>query len=319
MVAPKTIPLFYGVAGLNTQLDPERLQQGTRENGYTIELAQAVNISIDDRGQVSLRNGSTSVVAGSFHSVFCDGGDCFAVQENAGDASIVHVNADFSTTTVRSGLTKNLRMEWGQANTDTFYSNGTQFGYIRSSVNYAWPVGTYRGPDADIEFASAVPAANHFTFLQNNNKCILAVGSYLVLNHLPFQYGLYAPALGTYGFESNVLMVFGVQGGFFVSDDRRIWFFRKVDGGWYAYRQELVADYPALEWSLAYDKVRLRDVGIDADGFGRVFATPEGLCIGADGGVFINLTREKIKYPTGYGSGACLVRDDTVIHTASVS
>ena len=52
-------------------------------------------------------------------------------------------------------------------------------------------------------------------------------------------------------------------------------------------------------------------------GFGRIWASTKGVCLGTDDGVFINLTDEKIQYPTGYTAGACLVKDTTVIHTAS--
>lgn len=315
MVKPTT--LFTASAGLNTRLDPQRLMAGHDNEAGISEFAQAVNVSIDDRGMVELRRGSTIASPGEFHSLFRDGGDCFAVKEEAGSASLVRVNADLSTSVIRSDLTKNLKMEWGQANTDTFYSNRMQHGYIRSGVSSSWPVGTYQGPDADIEFAVSVPAPSHFAFFQNFNKCALAVGNYIIINHLPFQYGLYAPALGTIGFESDVLMLFGVEDGFYASDCRYIWFFRRLTSGWYDYRQERVCDYPALEWSLAHDKVRLRDAGMDADGFGRVFATPEGVCLAMNGGSIVNLTKEKIKYPSGYGSGACLVRDTTIIHTAS--
>ena len=44
-------------AGLNTRLDPERLQQANRQNGYEIEFAQAVNVSLDERGLPELRTG----------------------------------------------------------------------------------------------------------------------------------------------------------------------------------------------------------------------------------------------------------------------
>ena len=301
-------------SGLNTVLDPERLQQGDRTNGYEIELAEAVNVSIDDRGLPSLRNGSSPVAAGEYHSLFCGGGDCFAILEGVSSAAIVKIDTDLTMSVVRSGLSKGLRIGFAQTNTDTFYSNGVQNGFIRNGVNYPWPVQTYRGPDADVDFATSVPVANHIAFLQGG-KCVISVGQHLFINHEPFKYGLFAPALGFIGFESDVSMICPAKSGFFVSDQRQTWFFRKVDGGWYRYRQELVDTAPVIEWSLANEEILLSDIGINSSGFGHVWASQEGICLGTEDGTVINLTKEKIKYPVGYARGACLIKGTSVIHT----
>lgn len=301
-------------SGLNTVLDPERLQQGDRTNGYEIELAEAVNISIDDRGLPSLRNGSSPIASGSYHSLFCDGGDCFAILEGVSYASIIKVNSDLTTSVVRSGLSLGLRMEFAQTNTDTFYSNGVQNGYIRSGVSHSWPVQTYKGQDADVDFATSIPVAKHIAFMQGG-KCVIAVGSQVFINHEPFKYGLFAPALGFIGFESNVSMICPVKSGFFVSDQQQTWFFRKVDGGWYRYRQELVDAAPVIEWSLACGEVLLRDIGYESPGFGKVWVSTEGICIGTDDGEVFNRTKAKVEYPTGYSSGSCLIKNYTVINT----
>ena len=303
-------------SGLNTVLDPERLQQGDRTNGYEIELAEAVNVSIDNRGLLSLRNGSSPIATGEYHSLFCDGGDCFSVLEGTSSASIVKIHTDFTTSVVRSGLSKGLRMCFAQTNTDTFYSNGVQNGFIRGGINYPWPVQLYRGPDADVDFATSIPVANHIAFLQGG-KCVISVGPHLFLNHEPFKYGLFAPALGFIGFESDVSMICPAKSGFFVSDQRQTWFLRKVDGGWYRYRQEAVDTSPAIEWSLAAERVLLRDIGFDLPGFGRVWLSREGVCVGTDDGVVFNVTKEKVRLPGGYSRGACLIKEHTVISTVS--
>ena len=308
-------PFADRTAGLNTVLDPERLQQGTRDNGFEIELAEAVNLFIDDRGQASLRNGMIEAQAGEFHSLFCKGGDCFVVQERTSDAAIMKVNADYSLAGVRSGLTKNRRMAWDQIGPDTFYSNGMQTGYIREGVSAAWPIQTYQGSEADMQFATTIPAASHIAFL-DGGQVIIAVGNALFSNHSPYQYGLFHPGRGNVAvFESNVTMVAAVRGGFFASDGFVTRFFRRTEE-WYQFRQELAEAAGVLEWSLAHDSIWLREIGIDLPGFGRVWASGNGICLGADDGTFINLTRERVKYPQGYTYGACLLKDRAVIHTA---
>lgn len=308
-------PFADRTAGLNTVLDPERLQQGTRDNGFEIELAEAVNLFIDDRGQASLRNGMIEAQAGEFHSLFCKGGDCFVVQERTSDAAIMKVNADYSLAGVRSGLTKNRRMAWGQIGPDTFYSNGMQTGYIREGVSAAWPIQTYQGPEADMQFATTIPAASHIAFL-DGGQIIIAVGNALFSNHSPYQYGLFHPGRGNVAvFESNVTMVAAVREGFFASDGFATRFFRRTEE-WYQFRQELAESAAALEHSLAHDSVRLREIGIESPGFARVWASTAGICIGTDDGQCINITKEKVKYPSGYTAGACLIKEFTALHTA---
>lgn len=308
----KPITLYKGTVGLNTVLDPQRLSQGTRDNPGIIELAQAVNVSIDDRGLASLRQGATLAAAGEFHSLFCDGGDCFVIQERASDAALMRVNADLSTTGVRSGLTKNRRMAWGQIGGDTFYSNGLQNGFVRDGVSAAWPVGAYQGPEVDMQFAAA-PAADHIAFMAGG-QLILAKGAEVYINHEPFQYGLFNYRKGYIGFASPVSMLCPVQAGFFASDGAATWFFRKMDG-WYVYKQELVDDVPVIEGSLAHNRVHLREIKIDLPGFGRIWCSVQGLCLGTDDGMVINLTKEAVVYPTAYNYAACLVKGTIVINT----
>jgi len=309
------IDLYSGSSGLNTVLDPQRLNQGSMDAPGIIEFAQAVNVSIDDRGLVTLRQGDSLASASEFHSLFCDGGDCFVIQERTSDAVLMQVASDFSLIEVRSGLTKGRRMAWGQAAQDTFYSNGVQNGYIRAGTSYTWPIQIYQGPESDMQFATAVPSASHIAFLPGG-KVLLAVGSAVFANHAPFQYGLFHPARGNVAnCASDIVMLAGVQGGFYASDQHRTLFFRATED-WYQYRQELVEDAPALEGSLAYGKVNLSEINVEYPGYGRVWASTRGICIGTDGGQCVNLTEDKIVYPEGYTTGACLIRDHTVIHTA---
>jgi hypothetical protein len=318
MAIRKAVEHLRRTIGLNNRLDPERLQEGSRENGYAVELADAENISIDDRGLISLRPGSTRLVSGSFSSCFCDGGDCFLVQERTSDSAILRIVSfdPFVTAGVRSSLTKGLRMAWAQTGADTFYSNGTENGYIRAGVSAAWPVNTYRGPDDDRAFMTSIPVASHIAFRQHG-QILLAIGSAILANHAPFQFGLFNARSGfVAAFESNVTMVATVRDGFFASDTKKTWFFRQTEE-WYNYRQELVEDAPSLPSSLAINRVKLEDAGINAPGFGRVWASTKGVCIGTDDGVLYQRTDEKFVYPSGKVAGACLVTDSDIIHTAS--
>lgn len=315
MAQVKPITLYSAAVGLNTRLDPQRLTQGVKDHPGLVELSQAVNVSIDDRGLVSLRNGDTLAQAGDFQSLFSSGRDCFVVEERDSDAAIMRA-ASLSPVVlegVRSGLTKGRRIAWCQVNDDTFYGNGLQHGFIRSGVSHPWPAGTYTGPDADISFETSAPVAEHIGF-RPGGQMLLAEGPAVWINHLPFQFGLFSKRHGYIGFDSDLTMLAVVRDGFFASDAHRTWFFRKGEG-WYTYRQDIAENAPALLGSLAHDPVPLREIGVDGEGFGRIWASTRGVCLGTDDGRLINLTEEKINYPAGYTRGACLLWGKTIIHT----
>jgi hypothetical protein len=309
MVEP--ITLFDGAVGLNTVLDPQRLSHGTRETPNYIELAEAVNVSIDDRGLVSLRKGDQLAQAGSFHSLFCDGGDCFVIQERTSDAVIMQVNPNMTLTGIRSGLAKNRRTSFTQANNDTFYANGAQNGFIRGGVSSPWPVDTYHGPETNLSFVAA-PVGNHVAF-KPGGLMLIGAGPVLWINHEPFSFGMFNQRSGFVQFGSDIRMICPVAAGVFVSDSEQTWFLRGQS--WFDFVQERVDTAPAIEWSLAHDRIALRDTGIDASGFGRFWASTDGVCIGLDDGSIINLTKEKINYPKGYNEGACLITNSHIIHT----
>lgn len=314
MVRPVTV--YSSTAGLNTILDAERLAFGGESPGAGIELAEAVNVSIDDRGLIQLRKGSELLQAGEFHSLFCSNGSaCFVVHERTNDAAIMQVAEDGSLTGVRSGLSKNRRMAWLEVNGDVFYSNGLQNGFIRDGRSNPWKATPYRGPEADWHFEDRVPLSRHIAF-RPGGQMLLGEGAAVWINHEPFQFGLWSKAQGYIGFDSDITLLATVRAGFFASDQRRTWFFRKLESGWYHYQQTLVDAAPALLGSLAYDAVSMQDIGMDQPGFARVWATTEGLVLGTDEGMIIKTTKDRLLYPEGKASGACLVKDNIIYHYA---
>jgi len=310
MVAPVTV--YSSTSGLNTVLDPERLVSGGESPGSGIELAEAVNVAIDERGLIGLRKGAELLQAGKFHSLFCGtGSDCYVVHERTSDAAIMRVAEDGSLKGVRSGLDKNRRMAWCAVNGDIFYSNGVQNGFIRDGRSNPWRATPYKGPTADWHFEGRVPLASHIAF-RPGGQMILADGPAVWINHEPFQFGLWSKAQGYIGFDSDVTMLAVVRDGFFASDRFRTWFFAKLDSGWYHYRQSLVDTAPVLFGSLAYDTVSLTEVGFEQLGFACVWATTEGIVLGADGGTIVKVSKGKVAYPDGRTTGACVVNDNII-------
>ena len=102
--------LARAITGLNNKVDPVRLRYDP-EQGVS-ELSEATNITIDVTGRAQRRLGWNLVTAGEFHSIWCDGGDAFAIQETPSWGSIMLVAPDLSVSGVLSGLSKNKRMSF---------------------------------------------------------------------------------------------------------------------------------------------------------------------------------------------------------------
>lgn len=302
-MSQQTITLFSGSSGLNTTIDPQRL---SFEDG---ELAQAVNVSIDDRGLVELRKGHTLAQAGDFHSLFCDGGDCFVVQERTSDAAIMQVNADLSLTGIRSCLSKGLSMGWCQANTLTFYGNGESFGVIENGVSSAWAVDAYNGPaDSSLTFLSSIPVPNLLDY-DSAGTIAIASGQNLRWNRFPFLFGLFAQR-DVITLPTPITMVKAVAGGWFVSDGRYVRFY--PGPLLHQSSERRVTNAPAT--GAAIGLVDAADLGMEG-GHGIVWSATDGVWFGDADGTATNLTRAKIDYPSGYTRGACLVYNKHIIHT----
>ena len=312
MAQVKLVTLYTAAVGLNTRLDPQRLTQGTKDAPGLIELSQAVNVSIDDRGMVELRKGYVSKQVGEFHSLYCNGGDCFAAQDRSSDTAIYMVEpATYALTGVRSGLAKGARISFAQANALTFYANGVQNGVIDDGVSSAWTVDAYNGPESNLTFLPSVPVGELLDYDGAGTMCI-AIGQNLHFNRFPFLFGLYA-VRDVITMPTPITMVKSVPGGWYVSDEEHVRFF----GGPVLKDavERRVTNSPALRWGCAFDLVQASDIGIEDTSFGAVWAGADGVYYGAADGTVLNLTDDRVEYPRGKIRGACLVHNKQIIHT----
>jgi hypothetical protein len=300
--------LYSGSSGLNTVNAPVRMHDGqSREAFGIVELSEAKNVYIDDSMMIRRRMGTVRVVDGNFHSAFCDDGDCFVVQDRTDDAAIMRVIPDSKNSVtvegVRSGLTKSVRMSWAEINGDTFYSNGIENGFIRNGQSYPWPIGQYVGADTDKQFGQA-PIGQHIAF-KPGGIIFIARDNVLYANHKPFEFGLFNLKSGFVAFSSRILMVCPVEAGVFVSDEQAIWFLRGTNV--FNFSQEKVADYPAIEWSLANEVLTSPDMGMEESVKIRLVTSVHGICALSNDGSLINLTDKKIKLGSQYSSGASVI------------
>lgn len=106
-------------AGIQNTLPPERVNSMPTPNTPSVDLVEAVNVDIDESGQLRRRAGSTLRVPGATHSLYANGELCLYVA----DGMMYRLAEDFTSTPVAGGLT-DARMAYVEANGRIFHSNG---------------------------------------------------------------------------------------------------------------------------------------------------------------------------------------------------
>ncbi len=125
---------------IDPDLREHREFTGLRNSGFPAEfdlgdLETALNVDISDRGFLMRRKGySDVVVAGVDRDIFGAGAICLGVGSNA----LKQIHADWTTTTLRSGLTASRRLTYAAIGARIFYSNGVETGVVETGANRTW-------------------------------------------------------------------------------------------------------------------------------------------------------------------------------------
>lgn len=297
--------LFAASTGLNTVTDPTRINYDV-ETGIS-DLGVAINVKIDETGWVSRREGYGLIYSGSVHSLYSDGDMCVFVS----DSTLYQLMEDYSSVPLRV-LTRNLRMAYTQVNGDFYYTNGVDFGIVRSQgVPIDWVALPYVGQETNRVF-DGPRAGNHLAFL--GGRVFVAEDNILWWSE-PFAFSWFDRTRNALQFYSDIRMVKAVAEGLFVSDNEYTYFISGTDPK--EFTQSIVAPYPAVEWSDAIDYVEAQEIGLDNSGLGlcALWASLEGACLGTARGVFINLNKKKVIYPEVGTFGASLVKGYHFIHS----
>lgn len=99
------------------------------------DLEVALNVDIDDSLRIARRKGfSAPVTANVDRDLWASGAVCLGVGSNA----LKRVNADYTTTTLRSGLTAGRSLSYAALGDRVFYANGVESGCVQDGVSRTW-------------------------------------------------------------------------------------------------------------------------------------------------------------------------------------
>lgn len=122
---------FSVFAGIKNTVPAERLHALPTKDNATVDLAAAVNVDIDDSGQLSRRAGQVLHVAGAAHSLWADGDTCLYVA----DATLRRLQPDMSS--VALATVSDNPMAYVEVNARVYWSNGVETGVV-DGLNRAW-------------------------------------------------------------------------------------------------------------------------------------------------------------------------------------
>jgi hypothetical protein len=313
---------FHSFSGLKNTVDPESLGPD--------ELQQAVNIDLDDVGQIRRRRGYTKVAAGNFYGLFAgNSGKVYGVRN--GNLGIIR--ADYSFTTLKTGLgsdpaTGVAPICYVQVGDQIFYSSPTDSGAVSDSTGVVSPWGAdvspgmwlspVVNPTASLpairgKLLGAPPMATDMDYW--NGRIYLANGPTVWATEL-FLYNFVDKTRGFYQFEDNVTMVGAVGDGVYVGTDGGLWFLSGTHAE--GLKRVKVLDSPVIAGSKAYVPAELANppqVGTMPDTplmVSITFLTTNGFCVASNGGQAYNLTESKVVFPDAGSAAAFYRRQDGV-------
>jgi len=283
-----------GSRGLNKLREAQRYlvrkPVGTTDD---IWLTEALNVYVDSDGMIKRRPGYQQADSSSYHSPFKAGDFLYIVKD--GVLGYLDENLDFSPlySPVRSNVA------YCQAN-DLVYATDGSFIIGLDGPNYFEP----QVPQ-DPRFATMPPGQCLACF---NNRLYVASGNIIYVSE-PMNFDIYHKPTGWVLAKGKVTMLWAVDDGLYVSDEDGVWF---LSGVWPELTRKNLTRSRAILGAVARVSKRYLPSGVDI-GCPFVFATSNGLCIGGNGGVFAELTKDRYPSLSATRAGMAFVRlEETV-------
>lgn len=151
---------FARFHGLRNNVSPETFAP--------TDLVAALNCDIDDALNLHRRKGySAPVTAAIDRDIYANGSVCLGVGSNA----LKLVNADFSTVTLRSGLSAGRPLSYAAIDGRVFYANGIELGCVQNGVDRTWGIAAPTAIPIPTATGGSMPAGNYqyaVTYIRND-------------------------------------------------------------------------------------------------------------------------------------------------------
>jgi len=244
-------------------------------------LSACKNIIITTGYKIQRRMGYTSKVALAVTSFHGSGLDSLFTTEDA----LYRLNSDYTYTILRNGM-NNQEMFYTDGPDGIYYNNGIERGLVRyGSASEVWKKGTYYGPPTTKQFSG--PPVGKF-ILWYLGRMYVADGKVLWYSEY-MSTNLFDQEKGLFMLDSECIGVVGVGAVLYVFTRKQVYTFT---GGVMIEKSEaVVSRIPPIKGTMQL----LSGPGAFAEYV--VWATEEGLFVGASDGSIKNITEDRIKLP----------------------
>jgi hypothetical protein len=284
-------------------------------------LEAAVNVDIDDVGQIHRRRGYTRVAGGNFHSLYSDEtGLVLAVKDNT--LGVIYDNYVFEPLLPSAGSDP---LDYVRVGETVYFSSAVASGKIGSDLVVSrWgeqvAPGTWLSPVVRPtstlgmvkgKLISAPPMATALTYF--NGRIYLANENVVWATEL-YLYDYVDKTKNFLQFESDITMLATVADGIYVGTKDAVWF---LSGPFNEMKRIKLISYGALPRSAVDVPAELIKPQIEQDPQSPIrnavmFMTNYGVCAGFDGGAIYNLTQAEVLLPTARTVAPMFRRQDGV-------
>jgi len=288
----------------------------TAERLKSSELVTAVNVDIDDAGQLRRRRGFVERGAGDHHSLADIGGLVLVVRNGmlgtlrpslfftplvtVGPEPLVYTNVGstiyYASSTASGKIVNGSVLPWGAQ-----ISPGQ---WVSPVIRPTETLGQIRG-----KFLGAPP---HATQLETyKGRIYLANGNMLWATEL-YLYDLVDKTKNFIQFEDDITMIAAAGDGMYIGTVAALYFLSGAFSSGLRLSTIIEAGVvPGSKTVVPYSKAvaRSRDRATVPEGSGPLFMTTQGLLVGLDSGTVYNLTQNHIVFPAATGAAA-LYRED---------
>lgn len=292
-----------------------------RERLKPTDLEVALNVDIDDAGQIRRRRGYHLLATGVYHSLYSDGAGLVLVVKD-GTLGALRSDNSFEPLLPNAGAE---HLDYVRVGETVYFSSSitsgkigpsmivSRWGEIAADNTWLSPVlrptdtlGAIRG-----KIIGPPPMATALTYL--NGRIYLAHENVVWATEL-YLYNYVDKTKTFLTFESDVTMLATVTDGIYVGTKDTVWF---LSGPFNEMRRIKIMSYGALPRSSVDVPAELIKPQLQQDQKSPsknavLFMTTSGLCAGFDGGVVYNLTQEDVIFPDAVTAAPMFRRQDGV-------
>lgn len=309
--------IFGQFAGIKNTVARERLT--------IADLERAINVDLDNAGQLKRRRGYRKMLSGDCHSMFTSNhGAVYVVK----DGDLCLLNPDFTTRTIVSSV-GNQPLAYVHVNDTVYFSSAITSGKFNHDTLVPSPWGAVAAekmwlspvvnptptlPPIKGKSLMRPPLATALAYY--NGRIYMAVGKAVWVTEL-YLYDWVDDVKGFTPYEADVTVLASVTDGLYVGTETGVWF---QTGPFNEMKRVAAVSSGALPGSAVQVPPHLiPDPFVMSTKSAIMIMTQDGVCLGMDGGNMTNVSQDRVVLPKAAKASALFRSQDGVNQYVSVA